>query len=102
METDLGTKAVTIKAVARQLGELCAEKNAAYGDSFFQSGELLKLLYPDGVNVDQYQDLLAIARILDKLFRIARHKNAFDESPYRDIAGYGILGAVKEVLDANE
>ena len=36
--------------------------------------------------------MLAITRIVDKLFRIASQKEAFDESPFKDIAGYGILG----------
>jgi hypothetical protein len=36
--------------------------------------------------------MLAITRILDKLFRIATRKDAFGESPFKDIAGYGILG----------
>ncbi len=36
--------------------------------------------------------MLAITRIIDKLFRIATKKDAFGESPFKDIAGYGILG----------
>lgn len=36
--------------------------------------------------------MLAITRIVDKLFRIATDKDAFGESPFKDIAGYGILG----------
>jgi hypothetical protein len=33
-----------------------------------------------------------VVRILDKLFRIANDKSAFNEDPWQDIAGYGILG----------
>lgn len=40
--------------------------------------------------------MLCLVRILDKMFRIATDKDALGESPYRDIAGYGILGAVKD------
>ena len=36
--------------------------------------------------------MLAITRIVDKLFRIATKKDAFGENPFKDIAGYGILG----------
>jgi len=36
-------------------------------------------------------------RIIDKLFRIATQKEAFGESPYRDIAGYGLLGVMKDI-----
>ncbi|MBW2598588.1 MAG: hypothetical protein JRC60_00445 [Deltaproteobacteria bacterium] len=38
---------------------------------------------------------MAVTRIIDKLFRIATDKDALGESPYHDIAGYGILGAMK-------
>jgi hypothetical protein len=36
--------------------------------------------------------MLAVTRIVDKLFRIATDKDAFGENPFKDIAGYGILG----------
>jgi hypothetical protein len=36
--------------------------------------------------------MLAITRIVDKLFRIATKKDALGENPFKDIAGYGILG----------
>jgi hypothetical protein len=35
---------------------------------------------------------LLLVRIFDKLKRIATSKQAFEEDPYKDIAGYGILG----------
>ncbi len=81
--------------VAAEIGKLVTEKNAAYGDSFCRSGAILGILYPNGINPDQYDDALAVTRILDKLFRIANDGSAFGESPYLDIAGYGILGAVR-------
>ena len=61
-------------------------------NKLISSGEVLKHIYPDGVKPEHYTDMLAIIRILDKIFRIATRKDAFGESPYRDIAGYGILG----------
>lgn len=79
-------------SLARTIGELVQTKQQAYGDSFGKSGEVLKLLYPNGVKVAQYRDMLAITRILDKLFRIATDRDALGESPYRDIAGYALLG----------
>ena len=77
------------------IGALVAEKQAAYGDSFGKAGDVLRLLYPAGVRPEQYDDALAITRIIDKLFRIATDRDALGESPYRDIAGYGILGAMR-------
>jgi hypothetical protein len=81
---------------ARELGHTVAEKNAAYGSAFAKSGEFLKLLYPDGIRPEQYTDMLLIVRIFDKQMRIATDKHALGESPFRDIAGYGILGVVKD------
>ncbi len=78
--------------IARKSGELVSEKNAAYGKSFHRSGEFLKLLYPDGIRPEQYQDALALVRVFDKQMRIATAKDAFGESPWADITGYGILG----------
>lgn len=77
------------------IGRLVAEKQAAYGDSFGKSGDVLRILYPNGIQPDQYGDALAVVRIIDKLFRIVNNKDAFGENPYLDLAGYGILGAAK-------
>ena len=81
---------------AKQLGETVAEKNAAYGSAFAKSGQFLELLYPDGLRPEQYTDMLLLVRIFDKQMRIATDKQALGESPFRDIAGYGILGVVKD------
>ena len=78
--------------IATEIGKLVEEKNLAYGSSFLKSEKILKILYPDGIRPDQYKDMLAITRIIDKLFRIATQKDAFGENPFKDIAGYGILG----------
>ena len=77
------------------IGATVATKQKAYGNSFGKAGDVLRILYPDGLNPEQYDDVLAVTRIIDKLFRIATDKDALGESPYRDIAGYGILGAMK-------
>ncbi len=63
------------------IGALVSEKNKAYGNSAQTSVDMLKLLFPHGVSPD-------------KLMRIATQPDAFGESPYQDIAGYGVLGAV--------
>jgi hypothetical protein len=80
--------------IAEEMGKLVAMKNAAYGDAWARSGHFLKLLYPDGVKPEQYTDMLLLVRIFDKMMRIATDKDAFGESPFRDIIGYGILGSV--------
>ena len=77
--------------IGGQIGALVDKKNKAYGDSFHKSGDLLRIYFPRGIRPDQYDDLAAIVRINDKIFRIATEKNAFSENPFEDIAGYGIL-----------
>jgi hypothetical protein len=79
--------------IGQEIGKLVEEKQAAYGNSFGKSGAVLRILYPEGISPSQYDDALAVVRIIDKLFRIAHDKGYAGESPYRDIAGYGLLGA---------
>ena len=81
--------------LGKQVGALVDEKQKGYGDSFNKSAKLLKVLFPDGVPVDRYTDLLCIVRMLDKLFRLATDPSFGDESPYRDMAGYSLLGLMK-------
>jgi hypothetical protein len=78
--------------IALEISSLTAEKNAAYGDSYTRACNILKELYPYGVQPSEYRDLLAMTRVIDKLFRIATRKDAFGESPWRDICGYSLLG----------
>ncbi len=78
--------------IGKKVGDLVTDKNAAYGDSFGKSGECLRQMYPNGIKPEQYDDLLTLVRILDKLFRIASNPTAFSENPYQDIVGYGLLG----------
>jgi hypothetical protein len=86
----------TLTEIGTKIGQICQAKNEAYGDSFAKTGDILANLYPNGVQPEQYSDMLAIVRILDKLFRIATRKDAFGESPFSDIAGYGILGVLND------
>lgn len=80
--------------IGGKIGALVDNKNSAYGDAVGVTEEIVKLLYPNGIKPDQYGDLLSILRILDKICRIALgDKSAFDESPWNDIAGYGIRKA---------
>ncbi len=81
------------EALGRAIGALVDTKQAAYGDSFGKSGDVMRVLYPNGIAVEQMDDALALVRILDKMFRIATNRDALGESPYRDVAGYALLGA---------
>ena len=83
---------MTYQQLGLEVGELVDKKQAAYGDSFGRAGNVLHILYPNGVQPNQYKDMLAVVRIIDKLFRIATDVDALGESPFADIAGYGLLG----------
>lgn len=88
--------------LGNQIGELVGAKQAAYGDAFNKAGKCLEQLFPDGVKKEQYTDLLCIVRVLDKLFRIANEPDAFGESPYGDIVGYGLLGLQRHEKNKQE
>lgn len=90
------TNKKTYEKIGQEIGSLVDDKNAAYGNSFAESYKILSVLYPNGISPEQYTDALAIIRVIDKLFRIANKKDAFGESPWRDIAGYAILGVAKD------
>lgn len=79
---------------ANALGALIESKQEAYGDAFGQCHKVFEVLYPQGVPPEKMKDFLAIVRVVDKLFRIAHHKEAFSENPWEDIAGYAILSLV--------
>lgn len=85
------------KKTAKQIAAMVSKKQIAYGDAFGRSGEIIKILYPDGIRPDQYHDALAVIRMIDKLFRIANQKDAFGEDPWKDIAGYALLAASKNI-----
>ena len=77
--------------IACDIAETVKTKQAAYGDSFGKSGEVLRILYPEGIPLEKMDDALTIVRVLDKVFRIATDRDALGESPWRDIAGYALL-----------
>jgi hypothetical protein len=81
--------------LGRSIGELVEKKQAAYGDSFGKSGEVFRLLYPDGIPPSKLEDALTVVRVVDKLFRIATDRDALGESPWRDIAGYALLSVAR-------
>lgn len=86
---------MSFEDLGTEIGRLVDSKNAAYGDSFGKSGDVMRLLYPEGIRPDQYDDALGVIRVVDKLFRIATDRDAFGETPWRDVAGYGIRAAAR-------
>lgn len=78
------------KKLGEEIGNVVDEKNSAYGNSFKQCQEFLTLLYPNGVPVRSYRDMIIIIRMIDKMKRLAEKPKAFSEDPYRDMAGLAI------------
>jgi hypothetical protein len=84
--------------IARGIANLVEDKQKAYGDSFGQAGQVMRILYPEGIKPEQMNDALTVVRVIDKLFRVATDKGAFDESPWRDIVGYSLLAVRRDEL----
>lgn len=95
---------MSYEKLAQDIGRLVDEKSRAYGDSAGVAGEFFKLLFPDGIPVSQYNNVLLFARMFDKIKRIATDRDSFNEDPFNDLVGYALLGAAarkKEPSDAN-
>lgn len=90
-EPEVISTPTTMEERLTAVGKLCDEKQKEYGDAVSRAKEIMKVLYPDGVSVDQYGDVLLMVRVIDKLSRIATNAQAFGESPAKDIAGYAAL-----------
>ena len=80
--------------LGQEMGLLLEQKNAAYGDAFVQSVEFLLLLYPNGVSVDQYRDLLTSIRMFDKMKRVATDPDFAGEDARKDLIGYAMLNVI--------
>ena len=77
------------------MADLVHKKNIAYGDASGKTQAILKTLFPDGVPVESYKDMLLMIRCFDKFSRIATNNDEFGESPWKDIMGYAML-AIEE------
>ena len=82
---------IDFESIATSIGKLVASKNKSYGNSFQESGKIIEMLYPNGIPVEKYTSVLALIRIIDKLYRIATQPDFNGEDAWRDIAGYAIL-----------
>lgn len=82
---------MTFPEIGKAVGELVQRKQTAYGDSFGKSGEVLRILYPEGIPASKLQDAGTVMRVIDKLFRIATDRDAFGEDPWQDVMGYAML-----------
>lgn len=94
----MAKKSNQFEAMGQELGALVDEKQKAYGDSVGKADKIIRILYPGGIGPADISGVLLVVRILDKLSRIATDRDALGEEPWKDIAGYGLLG-MKMVAD---
>lgn len=79
------------------LGKILVKKNEAYGDAFIKVTEILKIMFPNGIENAQIPVILYLARILDKCNRLANNNDPAGENPAFDIAGYSILELARHI-----
>lgn len=77
------------EALGAIIGSLVDEKASAYGPAFKKTAQYLELLFPDGIQPEQYIHVGLLIRDFDKTCRIA---NGHYEDSYQDKAGYALLG----------
>lgn len=86
------------EALASEIGRMTDEKGRQYGNANVKVEAIMKVLYPEGVPVYALRNALLIVRMLDKVCRIANQgPDGLDkggEDPYRDLAGYALIGAM--------
>ncbi len=71
--------------IATEIATLLHEKNAAYGDAINKTADILTILFPNGINVEDYKRVLIMVRMVDKLCREATNS---DEENWKDLCGY--------------
>jgi hypothetical protein len=89
MERPMGVEGQYTRT-GREIGQLVDKKNAQYGDAINVTGDFLKLLFPNGIQPENYNNVAVLVRVFDKMKRIA-NGNQGEENAWRDICGYGLL-----------
>lgn len=81
------------ESAGREIGALVDTKQAQYGDAISAVDDIMAILYPNGIPKEKMRDMLLIVRMLDKICRLSLGNGEGGESPFKDISGYGLLGA---------
>jgi len=84
--------------LAGEVARIVDRSNEAYGQSTIKSAQLMAILWPHGIPIEQYHDARCIISILDKIARVITDKDAFGESPWRDVIGYALLAYYYDLL----
>jgi hypothetical protein len=84
------------RELGQELGILVAQKDAAYGQAIPKAAAMLRILYPEGIPAERYEEASLTWEVLIKLCRInCGNKEAFEENPWRDIGGYALQGMAR-------
>jgi len=81
---------------ASRLAAILDFKHSSYGRTFYKIPKILEILWPGGIKCEEYEQLLAIIRVLDKIARLSNNTQD-KEDPWSDIAGYGLLMMKEEI-----
>ncbi|WP_394838622.1 hypothetical protein LVJ94_17140 [Pendulispora rubella] len=81
------------RVVAAEIGELLERERLC--ESVAATDSMMQALYPNGIAPEHMADAFGILRILDQMVRIAQRKSTSGESPWRLVASYAILAAVR-------
>ena len=79
----------TYEQIGAHLIQLLEQKRQAYGDGFNGVPQIIEILYPNGIDPQDYANILTLTRILDKIYRISNNDKS--EDAWLDIAGYCFL-----------
>lgn len=79
----------------KALADLFAERNAQYGESYRQHGDLMKSLFPEGLTLTTAEDFARFAIINMIAGKLNRYTNNFHtgghDDSLRDAAVYSII-----------
>lgn len=81
----------TLEELGASVGRMVGTKRIAYGNSTGVTAKIMKLLLPNGVKPEQYEDVQFANRIIDKISRRLASGNGDDEDAIKDGAGYFLL-----------
>jgi hypothetical protein len=80
------------------IGSMVDRGNIAGSGTFHETAQVVHVLYPQRINPEQYDDLLAIIRMIDSMFMISREKKSSGKTPYyMDI----VCHAIRKCQDLN-
>ena len=73
------------REILNDMADLLEKKDRAYGGANTRTARIMEVLYPNGIQPEEYVQVLAITRIVDKL---CRQSVTDDPENWKDILGY--------------